>query len=95
MTGAATGAGFSTRKMPPQVLQRTFTPPAGTFAESTGKDCEQDGQVTVMTMGLFGSGFHCGASSLVRHEDLRLGSCRRRQRRGLMAAVDHVFRTRE
>jgi hypothetical protein len=54
--GAAAGlsAGFSTRKIPPQALQRTFTPPAGTLAESTGNPFEHDGHVTVMTMDRFG-----------------------------------------
>jgi hypothetical protein len=54
--GAAAGrsAGFSTRKIPPQELQRTFTPPAGTLAESTGNPFEHDGHVTVMTMDRFG-----------------------------------------
>jgi len=51
---AAISAGFSTRKIPPQELQRTFTPPAGTLAESTGNPFEHDGHVTVMTMDLFG-----------------------------------------
>jgi hypothetical protein len=53
--GAAAGsAGFSTRKIPLQELQRTFTPPAGTLAESTGNPFEHDGHVTVMTMDRFG-----------------------------------------
>jgi hypothetical protein len=54
--GAAAGfsAGFSTRKIPRQALQRTFTPPAGTLAESTGNPFEHDGHVTVMTMDRFG-----------------------------------------
>jgi len=51
---AALSAGFSTRKIPPQELQRTFTPPAGTLAESTGNPFEHDGHVTVMTMDRFG-----------------------------------------
>jgi hypothetical protein len=54
--GGASGAsaGFSTRKMPLHALQRTFTPPAGTLAESTGNDFEHDGHETVMTMDRFG-----------------------------------------
>jgi hypothetical protein len=51
---AALSAGFSTRKIPRQALQRTFTPPAGTLAESTGNPFEHDGHVTVMTMDRFG-----------------------------------------
>ncbi len=51
---AARSAGFSTRKMPRHELQRTFTPPAGTLAESTGNDAEHDGHETVMTMDRFG-----------------------------------------
>lgn len=42
--------GFSTRKMSPHELHRAFTPFGGTFSESTGKDLEQDGHETVMTM---------------------------------------------
>jgi hypothetical protein len=51
---AALSAGFSTRKIPLHELQRTFTPPAGTLAESTGNDFEHDGHDTVMTMDRFG-----------------------------------------
>lgn len=58
--GAAAGAasaGFSTRKIPPHELQRALTPPAGTFAGSTGNDCEHDGHVTVMTIGSLRLGY--------------------------------------
>jgi hypothetical protein len=51
---AAPSTGFSTRKIALHALQRTLTPPAGTLAESTGNDFEQDGQLTVMTMDRFG-----------------------------------------
>jgi hypothetical protein len=51
---AAISAGFSTLKMPLHELQRTFTPPAGTLAESTGNDLEHDGHVTGMTRDRFG-----------------------------------------
>jgi hypothetical protein len=51
---SALSTGFSTRKMWLQALQRTFTPPGGTLAESTGNDFEHDGHETVMTMDRFG-----------------------------------------
>ena len=72
-TTAGASLGFSTRKMPPHELQRTLTPPAGTLAESTGNDWEQEGQVTVMTMDRFGSGFDGCSAPLVRHQDIRFG----------------------